>query len=257
MKKLFFKKDVLFLIAIILFSGFIYFYKIDKIPSGFYVDEASVAYNARSIVETGKDEYGFSFPLYFRLMGSYSPSLFIYLGAIITNFFGSAPIIFRSISAVSMIISVLFFYLLTKKLNLYNKNISVLLITFLYSISPWIVFNARLGYETTLGFMVFTVGIYFLYSALTKPKYLVWSMLSLSISTYVSHNQRFLAPLFILVFLFFFRKIFFRKSNRKNLILTFLVGFITQIPNILMLGTNAFWIKNGQFGFKYLWNFFL
>lgn len=44
-------------------------------------------------------------------------------------------------------------------------------------------------------------------------------------------------------------------ANKKILIKSFLVGFITQIPNLLLITTPAFWIKNGQFNFKYIYNF--
>ena len=116
MKKLFFKKDVLFLIAIILFSGFIYFYKIDKIPSGFYVDEASVAYNARSIVETGKDEYGKSFPVILRSYDDYKPALYAYLIIPFMYLFGLNIFSVRIVSAIFGVIAIVGTYFLIKEL---------------------------------------------------------------------------------------------------------------------------------------------
>ena len=47
----------------------VYFYDVPKNPVGFFVDEASIAYNAHTIAQTGADEHGYRFPLYFRAFG--------------------------------------------------------------------------------------------------------------------------------------------------------------------------------------------
>ena len=248
--------STLVFLIILAFAAFVYFYKLGQIPNGVYVDEAAVIYNAKSILETGKDEYGQTLPIYFRLMGSYTPPLFIYVSAFLMKFFGPGLLVARSISGVSMLISVVFFFLLARKVGIYKNKTSYLLVTFFYAITPWIVFNARLGYETTLGFLIFNIGVYYLYSALENPKYYSWSVLFLSISTYISHNQRFLAPLILLTFVIFFRKLIFIRQNKFHLIYALIIGVLTQIPNIVMLGTNAFWVKNVQFNFKYFWNFY-
>ncbi|MEJ2347668.1 MAG: hypothetical protein P8Y17_00505 [Patescibacteria group bacterium] len=248
------KKLLVLSVAIILFlSAFLYFYKLEIIPNGFYVDEASVAYNAFSILKTGKDEYGFPHPVFFRLMGSYTPSLFIYLSSLLIKFFGMAPLVFRSISASAALLSILFFYLLIQKMKLYKLKLSYFVITLFYSISPWLVFNARLGYETTLAFLVFNIGAYFLFLAYKKPKNLIPAVIFLSLSTYISHNQRFLAPLFLLGYFIVFRKKLLRKQNTKNILPAILAGIILHIPHFLLLNTKAFWIKSSQFNPKYFW----
>jgi hypothetical protein len=249
------KLNLLLIFFILSFSGFLYFYKLAQIPCGFYVDEASVAYNAYSIVETGKDEYGFSYPVYFRLMGSYTPSLFIYLSTFLLKFFDMSVVLFRSISAVSALLSVYIFYLLISKLKLYKLNITYFVITFFYAVSPWMVFNARLGYETTLGFVVFNIGAYFLLLAMKKQKYLVSAVAVLSFSTYISHNQRVLAPLFLLGYLVLFRSTLLRKENLKVLKSAFLAGLIISVFNLSLIYTRAFWIKSAQFDINNIWNF--
>lgn len=250
-------QNKLVIVLIFIACGFVYFYKLSEIPNGFYVDESTVAYNAKSILSTGKDEYGFAFPIYFRLMGSYTPSLFIYLSAVAIKIFGYYPIVPRSLSAASAIISVYIFYLLLVRLKIVKKQSTRLIISIFFALSPWIVFNARVGYETTFGFMVFNAGAYLMYCALSSPKYYKWAMLFLSVSTYISHNQRFLAPLIIVAYLALFRKSIFKKENKKHIYEAFVVGLFTQIPNLLMITTPAFWIKNAQFEFKYINNFLM
>jgi len=232
---------------ILVIAAFLYFYKLAEIPSGVYVDEASVGYNAYSIFRTGRDEYGQLLPIYFRLMGSYSPGFQIYLLAGLTRVFGLGIFLMRSIAVVTMLGSVVVFYLFVRSLGIYRREETYWLTTFFYAILPWSVFSARQGYETTLGFFVFSMGAYLLFRSLKYPKYLMWAVAALSLSTYISHNQRFLAPLFLTGFCWLFRREVFVKKNWGVLKAAILVGIVANIPNLVMTGTRAFWIKNSQF----------
>ena len=42
-------------------------------------DEASLGYNAYSILKTGRDEYGTFLPIIFKSFGDYKPGLYVYL----------------------------------------------------------------------------------------------------------------------------------------------------------------------------------
>src|SRR5215210_8856676 len=48
-------------------------------PPGFYIDESSVSYNAYTISQTGRDEHGTAWPLFFRAFGDYKNPTYIYL----------------------------------------------------------------------------------------------------------------------------------------------------------------------------------
>ncbi len=47
-------------------------------PPGFFRDEAALAYNAHTIAEEGRDEYGARFPLYFSSFLDYKSPIFVY-----------------------------------------------------------------------------------------------------------------------------------------------------------------------------------
>ena len=238
------KFSALILLLILTFAGFVYFYRLNSIPNGFYVDEATIAYNAISILQTGKDIFAQQSPILFRLLGSYTPPLFIYLSVPFITFFGMEPFIFRSISAISALVSIVFFFFLIKKLNIFKSSITLFFATFFYAISPWLVFNARLGYEVTLAYLLFNIGIYFVYIAFKNPKNLIWGSIFLSLSTYAAHTQRYLVPIFLTFYFLVFRKLVFQKRNLRFLKLSFLVIILLQIPNFLVLNTPAFWVKN-------------
>jgi len=76
-----------------------YFYQVPQNPPGFYIDEASISYNAYTISQSGRDEYGESWPLYFRAFGEYKNPLYIYLLSILFRLFGPSIVVARLLSA--------------------------------------------------------------------------------------------------------------------------------------------------------------
>src|SRR5690348_2317733 len=76
-----------------------YFYQVPQNPPGFYIDESSIAYNAYTIASTGRDEYGESWPLYFRAFGEYKNPVYIYLLAFLFSLFGPSILVARLLSA--------------------------------------------------------------------------------------------------------------------------------------------------------------
>lgn len=237
----------IFLLLIIIFASFLYFYKITKIPSGIYVDEATVGYNAYSILKTGKDEYGKSFPIAFRFFGAYTPSLYVYLIIPIIKIFGLNTFSVRFLSAVFTIIGILIIYFFIKKLNIYKSPLTNYITTTLFTICPWVVFNARLGYEVTFGYIIFSLGALLLWNSITRNKISILALTILSISTYIAHTERYLVPIFILFISIIFRKNIINQRNKKSLIISSIIIFITQIPNFYLLTTNAFWVKNSVY----------
>src|SRR5882724_4423399 len=71
----------------------VYFYGVPKNPVGFFVDEASIAYNAHTIAQSGTDEYGYTFPLYFRAFGEYKSPVYIYLLSAVFWFTGPSILV--------------------------------------------------------------------------------------------------------------------------------------------------------------------
>jgi len=235
---------VIFFVFIVVLAAFIYTYKLAYIPNGVYVDEAVVGYNAYSILTTGRDAFGQAYPVLFRLLESYTPPLYIYTSVLFIKLFGMNIFSLRLISVISVLVSVIFFYLFIKKLDLFKSKNTYLIITLFYAISPWLVFNARLGYEVTLAYLLFNIGIYFLFLALEKPQNYLWASVFLSLATYTAHTQRFLVPIFCFLFLVLFARKIFIKRNVKYLLATVLILLIIQIPHFTVINTPAFWVKN-------------
>ncbi|MBI2022860.1 hypothetical protein HYS97_03375 [Candidatus Daviesbacteria bacterium] len=118
----------------------------NEIPSGIYVDEAVVAYDAYSILETGKDHFGKYFPLHFRFFGAYTPPLFVYLSSLTIYFLGYDIFSLRIISFVSILISALILHLFLKNLHSIKNQNAIYLAVFFFLILPSSVFFGRIGY---------------------------------------------------------------------------------------------------------------
>ena len=124
---------IIFLILSIAFL--LRFYKLGEIPAGFYQDESAIGYNAYSVMETGKDEHGQTFPLYFKSFGDYKLPVYIYLTALSVQTFGLNEFAVRFPSALFGFLTVVVFYFFVKELTR-NKPLSIISTAFL-AISPW------------------------------------------------------------------------------------------------------------------------
>lgn len=229
---------VLIILSLIMgIGGYLRLANLDKNPAGLYVDEASTIVNAASIAETGKDEYGKEYPLVFRFLGSYTPSLYTYLtSAFLLN---SEPSVFiaRLVSAISGVLLIILVFIFSKTFGF--SNVVSLFCAFLFSIIPGAIFFSRIGYEINLAFFLYSLGILFLYFSLYNGKFLPigFAILALSINAY--HTQKLLVPLIIITCLIIFRRKFLNKKSFKKLLISFVIFLVIALPQILILFTPA------------------
>jgi hypothetical protein len=235
------------LFGIVVLAAFLRFYKLESIPSGFYVDEAAIGYNSYSILKTGADEYGKLFPVFLRSYGAYSSPLYTYLTAFPTLLFGPRIFSVRLLSAISGILNVFFFYLILKESGLIKRITFILLGTFLFAIVPWNVFFSRGAFEANLSLMLYMFSIYLFLLSRKKFNLLYIATAILSLSTYAYQAQRLVAHIFLIGVLF----IFFRSKHRmREIIFPVLLFFIIQIPQLLILTTPAFTLRASGLFYK-------
>ena len=239
--------EIIILVAIFTAGLFLYFYKLDGIPNGLYVDEASQGYNAYSIILTGRDEYGKSFPILFRFLAVYTPPIYTYLTTLPVTLFGLSIFSVRVISALSAVLSLFVVYLFLKFSEVLKKKISAILGSLLFLISPWLLLHGRYGHEVTTAFLIFSVGSLLLFLALKRTKLVIYGFIILSLSTYSSYTERYLVPLFIIGYLFLFRKKLLNSQNIKDVITGLILAVIIQIPHFTIFATPAFLVKSDLF----------
>jgi 4-amino-4-deoxy-L-arabinose transferase-like glycosyltransferase len=89
--------------SLVLVVGFVtllgYFAGQRKNPPGFYLDESSIAYNALTIAQSGRDEWGVRWPFYFRAFGEYKNPVYIYLLAGVFRVAHPSNLVARRLSA--------------------------------------------------------------------------------------------------------------------------------------------------------------
>ncbi|MBI2326123.1 hypothetical protein HYU91_01920 [Candidatus Collierbacteria bacterium] len=232
------------LLLIILLAAFLYFYMINQLPIGLSDDEAAVGYNAYSILLTGRDEFGKFFPIAFRFFGAYTPPLYVYLTVPAIKIFGISAAAIRIPSGMVSLLGIVIVYLFVEKLGLFRSRLVGLAGAFTFAIIPWVFYYARVGYEVTTGYIIFSLGMFFLWDGLSQKKVSLVGLFVLSISSYIAHTERYLVPIFLFSIVVFFRKQIFVKRNTKKIIIGSIVLFVTQIPNLFLLTTRSFWVKN-------------
>ncbi len=218
----------------------LYVWRLGDVPNGVYVDEATVGYNASQLLVTGRDEYGVVMPVLFKFFGAYTPGLVVYLLVPLIKVFGLGSEVIRSISVFAGVVSVLVMWAILKRILLTGWG--RFWGTAFFSILPWTVFNARLGYEVMFGFALYFIGMYFWYRAAEgKYVYLKWAVIALSLSSYAAHVHRYLLPFLVMGLGWSVRGIL---KNRTETLKTSVVLVVSQLPNILLATTAEFWVKN-------------
>lgn len=220
----------IFVLLLVLSIGFfLRFYRLGEIPPGFYQDESAIGYNAYSIIETGKDEHGQPFPLYFKSFGDYKLPVYIYLTTLSIQIFGLNEFAIRFPSAFFGFLTVIIFYFFVNELTK-NRSLSIVSTAFL-AISPWHLHYSRATFEVSISLFLFVVGGLFLYKSFyNKTPFAFFAGTVCFIISFYSYNlTRLLAPALYFLFLVF-NKSQVRQVPKKEKLLTVFVFGILFIP---------------------------
>ena len=211
-------KTAFLLLGLIFVIGiFLRFYKLGQIPPSLDWDEASIGYNAYTILRTAKDEYGNKLPISIRSFNDYKASVYVYLSTIPIALFGLNEFSVRFISALFGSLTVLLAYFLIKQLlsldKRYKNNISIPLLTsFFLAISPWHIQFSRVAFEANLSLFFFISGFLLLLLAVKKNFYLPFSALFFGTAMLTYHSAKIVVPVFVIGLLFIFKRKLFRQK---------------------------------------------
>jgi 4-amino-4-deoxy-L-arabinose transferase-like glycosyltransferase len=237
------------LVLIILIAALLRLWSLGSTPPSPDWDEAALAYNAYSIIETGRDEYGKFMPAILQSFDDYKPALYTYLAIPFILLFDVNTFAVRLPSAIFGILTVLAVYFLLKELfvNRGTKNFALdignfkldipLIATALLAISPWHIQFSRVAFETNVGLACNIFAALFFLKGLKKPWLLYLSVISMVFSIYVYQSEKVFVPLFALAMLIIYRKELFSLS-KKQLIMPIIVGLILISPMLFSLVTD-------------------
>lgn len=228
-------KKKFLLLLILAVTIFFRFYGLDKIPPGASLDEASIGYNAFSILKTGADEYGTKFPLLLRAYDDWRPALYIYLVIPFVKVLGLNVLAVRLPSAILSVLTLVATYFLVKKIfgkwkkfhfSFQNQASHVAFLTsFLLAISPWHIYLSRLGHEVNAGLAFFIFAMLF---SFYKKAYLGAIFFLLSFISYQS--EKIFIPMMFLGMAIIYRKELLYQW--KKIILISFLSFIVLMPFI-------------------------
>jgi 4-amino-4-deoxy-L-arabinose transferase-like glycosyltransferase len=150
-------KNKLILILILIISFGFRIYRVGQYPPLLW-DEASLGYNAYSILKTGKDEYGNTLPLIFKSFGDYKPGFYVYLSIPFIGALGLNQLAVRLPSVILGSLTPLVLYLLVKEVSK-DERLSLISAGVL-AVLPWHIHFSRGAWEVNVMTFLVTLGTY-------------------------------------------------------------------------------------------------
>lgn len=200
------------LIGIIVLAAFLRLYNLNSVPPSASLDEASIGWNAYSVLKTGADEFN-QFPLISqRGYDDYRRSTYLLLTIPFIAILDLSVLAIRFPAVVLSIFTVLALYGIVRELMNRSSSPKAIILAYLsalsLAISPWHIYISRLGHESNacLSFLVF--GFYFFLRGRRQSKFLLVSALFFLLSMISYYTGQIVIPLFVGgIFVLFFREL--------------------------------------------------
>ena len=219
---MFFPKKAVWIILIsILFLAFaVRIFGSVKVLQSLNWDEVSHAYNAYSLLKTGRDQWNQPFPfLNFRAYGDFPTTLNLYLTVPFISLFGQNDMAVRFPHILAGVLTVLIAFVCGSR---WQKNLFFGLITaFLTAFEPWTLFPSLAIFQSNIAVLLLFLGLALFYSEHKPAAFLVWGL-----SLFSYHNTRIFIPIFIMSLLFIPSK---SAQKKYSLLLISLILFSGSI----------------------------
>ena len=208
-------------------------WQLDTVPRGFYTDELATGYNAITIADTGKDEFGHFLPLYFQSFGDYKQPIFVYTTALVFKLLGASEFNLRLVSFLYFMLFIVSLHLIVKQL--FPRSSLVLLYALITAgFLPWYFTLSRIAFDAITQLGITALALFFVLKTYHDPPtkqrisnpVLAGSLLGLSIYSYTT--SRLLAFLYLLITLL----IYARRSTLKRSIVFTIYFLVVATPFI-------------------------
>ncbi len=196
------------MLAVLALGALMYGARAASNPPGFYIDESSVAYNAHLVSETGRDEHGDEWPLFFRCFGDYKNPVYVYLLAGVFGVTGPSVAAARLTSAALGFLTALLLGVVAARVS--ARRGAGLFVTACALLTPWLFELSRVAVEVAAYPAAVALLLFFVRRASVKER---WSWADaalvaagLALVTYTYSIGRLLGPLLALGLLLFARR---------------------------------------------------
>jgi 4-amino-4-deoxy-L-arabinose transferase-like glycosyltransferase len=204
------------LLLILLLASVLRIFQLGKNPPSLDWDEASLGYNAYSILKTGNDEYGNHLPFSIRSFNDYKPPLYTYTTIPFIAIFGLNEFSVRLSSAIAGTIAVLAIYFIAVEIEPKKHSLSLAQISsLLLAISPWHLQFSRGAFEANLALTCFLTSVAaFLKWKNNKKVFLLLISATFAVaSLYAYHSTKIVVPVFFVVLGLVNYKTIFKNQN--------------------------------------------
>jgi hypothetical protein len=137
-------------------------------PPGLYVDEASIGYNAWTIAHFGVDEHGVHLPLFFEAFGEYKNPVYVYSVAALVRFLPLTVAVERFPAAIFGLAVVGFLSAAAWRLT--GSRVITLGTLLLTALTPWLVIESRVGFETISMVALLSAAVWCLSARTPTPR---------------------------------------------------------------------------------------
>src|SRR3989344_1418432 len=217
-------KRFLPLLIILLIGVYLRFDRLTTIPPSLSHDETAIAYNAYSILTTGKDEYGKPFPILFRSFDDYKLPGMVYSTVPFVALFGRSELAARLPSAIYGTLAIVVMYFLV--LEIFPK--AAILSSLFLAIQPWHINFSRQLFESNGAVFWFLLGTYLLLKSRRNYRVILWAGLSYITALYFYYSVRLVIPFVGLLYLVLYWKTI--KKEWKTSMVTFIVCLFAFFP---------------------------
>jgi len=202
------RRAALLILLLVAFGVALYFEGLRHNPPGFHLDESSIAYNAHTVSQTGRDEHGEAWPLYFRAFGEFKNPVYIYMLAALFRLTGPSTLAARSLSATAGLAAAALLGLLAARST--RSRAAGFFVAASALLTPWLFELSRVVLEVSLYPLALALFLLCLHAAAQKQKW-TWRdaaslAATLALLTYTYSIGRLLAPLLALGLLMFVRR---------------------------------------------------
>ena len=218
------RKEIVFLIIILVIAAFFRLWQLDSIPAGIYPDVAINGNDALDSLKTG------DFKVFYPENNG-REGLFIWMVALSFAIFGVSIWSIKIVAAIVGILTVLGLYLLTREI--FNKNVA-LISSFFLAVSFWHINFSRIGFRAILLPFILVFAFYFLFRGFRTQKLynFIISGFFFGLGFYTYIPYRFiilLLPLILICWWFIYQKQNLRKIFMLNT-LYLILAIIVALP---------------------------
>ncbi len=231
------KKSVkIVFILIILLAAFLRIYKLDQLPPSLNWDEAAGGYNAYTIANWGRDEWGAKLPLVFTSFRDDKHPVHIYITSIFVKLFGLSDFSARLPSAIIGVLGVIVIFWLGR--IFFKSDLAALLSALFLAVSPYHLHFSRGLWEVNFAFFFFILGLLLFFLAIQKKAWLInLSFFTFGLSILSYHSSKLIVPpLVLLLCLLYFKDLKKLSINFYSGLLIFFLFISLLIIEPRLLG---------------------